>query len=422
MMYNPLRGVLRKKVSSKPVRSILYGYRWQPAKGMPGVLQPYDPEQEPAGIYVLFTGHHLSPMRDDFGRLLGGPGTVFPQPTSVPNAVLELVATVARDPPAGEDGWKHPPPGRFEDIGGFLEYVATCLDLLYRTSTGKMLLSRITASGHPIFIMPGDDRNRAYLRDKKGARDTLTRAVTKYESGGPIPVEAITVALARRWPQKGFDRLADEMNRVPLYSLFEPETAFQPAYLGQHFRWRGAPLTAAHLQDWCTPKSPAGSRFDAHVRSETTRNADGVPLLDMFLLALCTTLGYSYAPAGSGSATTISFSVQNIGGNLIGSPDFRPPAIGLGHELVRAMHAAAGTLPGLLAADFSATALGLLIAGIGSYATDSVNENAIRRDWATLQGPIDNSNVWAHPVQRLVYEPPSGGKTVAQMRDELGCL
>lgn len=400
----------------------MYGYRWQPTKGMPTVLQQYDPAREPAGIYVVFAGSDLLRISDDFGRLMGGPGPVFTAPTSVPDAVQELVDAVARDPPPGEDGWQHPPPGRLEDIGGFLEYVATCLNLLYRTPTGASLLKRVMATAYPILIFPGDDRTRAYLRDKSDAVDLLTRAVTTYAEDGPIPAKAIAAALAKRWPQTGFDRLAAEMNRVPLYSLFEPATAFQPAYLGQHFRWKGGPLNAAHLKDWCTPNLPAGLCFDAHVRGQTTRNADGVPLRDMFLLALCTTLGYSYAPAGKGTGTTIAFCVQNIGDNVIGSADFRPPAIGLAHELVCAMHAAAGTSPGLPTADFSATAVGLMVAGIGPSAIDAVNENAIRRDWATLGPPIDASNVWAHPVQRLVYEPPLGARTVAQMREDLLCL
>lgn len=400
-----------------------YGFQWQPGAGVPAVLQQLPPGNAHPGLYVAFRGVHLDGDVDPFGRADAGPGPVFAANPAAANAVTAIVANVARNPPDGEGGWRNPGAGRIANLGGFLAYVAFCLDLLNHTATGQVLLQRVTTGGPAVLILPGLAMNQTFAAGIAGAVDQLTLAIAQYASGEPVPSALINAAVQTQYGHLGnqaaqFDRLAADMNAAPLYTLFESAAASPPTYLQNHFAFQGAPLAGADLLAWC---SPAGfGAFDAWVRGLTVPGADGVPVRSMFLLALAVALRPATA-AGPGSGAGVSFYTQDNNDNLQGSPDFRPPAIGLCHELMHAMHYSAGTSPGYELNHFTTTTAELMFTGIGPTATDPVNENAIRAEWPPNGLAPDPSNVWAVPTPRLIYEPPIG-TTPALMRKRNRCL
>lgn len=133
----------------QPVPGTTYGFQWQPGAGVPAVLQQLPPGNAHPGLYVAFRGVHLDGDVDPFGRADAGPGPVFAANPAAANAVTAIVANVARNPPDGEGGWRNPGAGRIANLGGFLAYVAFCLDLLNHTATGQVLLQRVTTGVRP---------------------------------------------------------------------------------------------------------------------------------------------------------------------------------------------------------------------------------------------------------------------------------
>ena len=419
-----LGGYLYNVVYPQPAPGTVYGYQWQPGQGVPAALQRIDPNTVGPGLYVVFIGALLDIMTDPFARVgPPAPGPVFVAPAMAPASVSNLVASVAHNPPPGEPGWTNPAPGRLADIGGFLAYVATCLDLLNQTAAGAALLTRLRSTAYTVFISPALLSNQTFAANQDNAVDSLTRAARTYAAGGPVPSAAINAAVQTRYaPINGtlarFTQLATDMNNAPLYSLFVAGGAFTPTYLYSFFRFRGQRLTGQNLMNWC---SPGGFNvFDTTLRGMTAPRPDGVALRDIFLLALCVALHPS-VPRGIGTGAGVKFMVQNVDDNVIGAPTFRPPAIGLSHELMHAMHYTRGSSPGYDINHFSTTTAELMFAGIGPSATEPVSENAIRGQWAALPA-VDPSNAWAAPAQRTVYEPPGPGQTAATMRAQMQCL
>lgn len=413
---------------SQPPHNAQYGYRWQAGQGVPATLGTFDPAATPPGVYVAFMGDHLEDSLDPFGRDPGEPGTVYPQPVAVLPAVTNLVNSVARNPPPNETGWTHPPAGRLADIGGFLAYGATCLDLLDQTAAGHTLLTTLSSAPHATFIKStlrqGGNQTVVGAGAQDWMVDALTRAAKAYSSGAPVPANEVNAAVPLQYAHipgvlAKWNQLAADMNAAPLYTLFQAAGASPPHYLYSFFRFRNRRLTGADLRNWCS--SGGFGAFDATLRGMTTRRPDGVQLRDMFLVALCVAL-YPVAPRGPGLQASISFSVRNEFINVQGAPDFRPPAIGLAHELMHALHYTRGSSPGYDFKTYSTTAAELMFTGIGPSATEPLNENAIRAQWAALNPPIDPSNQWANPVPRLVYEPPVPPETPAFMRESMNCL
>jgi hypothetical protein len=422
-----LYGYLSNMVYPRPPAGAGYGFRWQAGQGVPAALNIYDVAggAVPAGLYVVFTGSLLDNMTDPFGRVgIGAPGPVFAAPGAPSAALTNLVNSVARNPPPEEPGWANPAPGRLADIDGFLRYGANCLNLINQTAAGAQLLNGLSAGAFPVFISPGLMSNQTFAGGIDGAVDTLTKGAKEYAQGGPIPGALIDAAVKARYVGIGgllgkYNQLAADMKAAPLYSLFVPGANFQQNYLNARFRFRQAPLTGQILMNWVSPGGFAV--FDATLRSMSAPQQDGVIMRDFFLLAMCVAL-YPSAQPGPGAGAGVKFYVQRHGDNLLGSPSFRPPAIGLAHELMHARHYTRGSSPGYEINHYSTTAAELMFAGIGPSATDPVSENTIRAQWAGIAGPVDPSNLWAPPVQRLVYEPPGPGQTARTMRLAMHCI
>ena len=411
-----------------PASGMAFGYQWQAGQPAPAAIQSFDVDHAPPapGIYVVFTAGDLAGFNDLFGRVaaagVAAPGPVFVAPAAPTAALTTLVATMAGNPPAGEGAyWSTVTPARLRDINGFLSYVATCLNLLDQTGTGHALLTQLAATAYPTFISPASGGNQTFPADNDSAVNVVAHALNQFAHGAPMPavidatVKQQYAATAGTLPK--YTRLAADMNAMPLYSLFLDRTAFPANFLSTNFRFRGQRFTGQNLMNWLSP-GPFGA-FDGTVR-RLPASVQNVLVREYFLVALGVAL-YPSTAAGTGTGSGIKFNTRLQGDNNPMTATFRPPAVGLAHELTHALHYARGAATGYPIFDFSTTTAELKFVGNGPYAAEPISENTVRGQWNAVVG-ADPSNTWAAPVQRTIYEAPTGVNTPATMRTMMHCI
>ncbi len=427
-MFGFLRGIgslIYNLVYPKPPRDARYGFRWRRGQGVPNALTIYDlgGGTVPAGVYVAFNYQSLPTGVDVFGRT-AGMGTVYPTPAAPSAAVNNLVSDVRRNPPDDEeDYWDNVTTARLRDITGFLSYAANCLDLIDQTNAGHQLLQALDGGQRPVFITPAPLLNQTFGGGAASV-NTLTTIVQRFDRGSAIDAAAIRAMVEQRYANVGgtlakYNQLAADMNDLPLCSLFANENAFAQRFLYGFFRFRGARLTGQNLFNWLSDQGFAA--FNANLRT-FARTHQGVLVRQYFLLALALVL-FPAAPAGRGSAAGVEFHVRNELDNVLAAPSFRPPAIGLAHELMHALHYTRGTAPGFDQGHFTTTAAELRFVGITPFQNEPISENQVRAQWNTIPAPgPDPSNVWAAPARRTTYEPPVPPETAQTMRARWGCI
>jgi hypothetical protein len=425
--------------STPPPAGAAYGFQWQAGQGVPAALTGYDLNTNiPAGIYVAFPSTKLSAMYDPFGRAPAPgspvpPGTVFPVLPAPSAAMTNLVAQKVRNPPPGEAAlFTNVTPARLSDLSGFLAYTANCLDIINHAAAGTQLLQRINTAANPVFITPANRQrgNQSSAATPPDNVNTLVTDLADYVSGQPIRGQQITAIVNQKYSAIGgtgarFNQLAADMNALPLCSLFVQQAAFQPNFLSANFRFRGQRLTGQNLQNWL---SPGGfSVFDTQIRTLATIY-QGFLVREFFLLALNIALYSPFVPPGSGTGTGILFNVRNEEENAlllagVPNPAFRPPAIGLAHELMHAMHYGYGTAPGAEFGHYTTTAAELLFSGMGPFVNEPITENAVRGQWGTIPAvAIDASNTWAAPALRTIYELPMPPATPTSLRAQYNTI
>jgi hypothetical protein len=152
---------------------------------------------------------------------------------------------------------------------------------------------------------------------------------------------------------------------------------------------------------------------------EQDRTVDAVShvtLTEYFRLAMIVALRAS-SPPGPGSNSTIGFCTVHDPTNAQDLNRLRPPAIGLAHELVHALHNAAGDQPGDEFGAFTTTLTELLAVGLGPFQAEAVSENTLRAAWpppGVALVLLDNRPA----PRRSVYEPPVAPETPETMRDQ----
>jgi hypothetical protein len=292
------------------------------------------------------------------------------------------------------------------------------------------LLRRLTSGRFPIYISAafqspdGTRRNQTFTSvGQDRAVCDITRMITAYHRNGTqIDAGAIDAMMTRRYPDSPDLRyvlLEQSINSMPLYSLFVNENRFEDEFLTNHPMADASisilSINGENLRSWLHGEAAA---FDDAFR---INNAvfEGVQIKKFFLLALVFTL-YSASPPGPGSPSRISFNVCRGGDNDPTNLTFRPPAIGLAHELMHAMHYSYGTALGSDEGHFTTTAAELMFMGTRPFQDEPITENMIRSQWATIVAPDpDQSNVWGvvgAATRREAYELPTGSQTVAGMR------
>jgi|GEM_PF-1579086 len=402
-----------------------YGYRWRPGQPIPASFSVFDPETAPPGLFVVFQSAHLSPRPDPFDAGVGGVGTVYPPAAAPSQALTALVNTVTSNPPAGAEGtyWQGVSPQRLLYISGFLSYVDTCLRIINQMPAGQNLLHRLDTGPYAVFISPAAGTNQTFASTPDNAVTYLTRKIANYPNE-TVRDPNIRTMVDQTYPNINgvaarYDQLAADVNALPLYSLFVQQGQFANQFLANFFQFRNARVTGQDLMDWFSAVGfPA---FDQNV-TDFPGVQQGVTVREFFLLSLIFLLN-AQSPTGTGCGAGVKFNVRNEGDNVLGSPQFRPPAIGLAHELMHALHYGQGTAPGYEIGGFTTTAAELKFTGIQPYNNEPVSENAVRQNWiAAAPGGLDPSNVWAAPALRNAYEPPVPPNTATTLRTRSLCI
>lgn len=399
----------------------VFGYQWAPGAPVPNPLTAFDIDTVGAGLYVGFDIQSLDDSVDPFSRDPGGVGTVYPAP-GAPSAAM---TALANNPPAGTGpAFANATQQRLADLSEFLAYVNACLAIIDATAAGAQLLAAITAGRYTVFVTPSRAGGNQTTAANPDFANKLVAPIGAYLGASALPSAVVRAAVDATYAaipgQLGrYNQLAADLTAMPLYSLFVTQPNYQAAFLGANFAFQGNPMTGQNLLDWA---SPAGlATFDAAIRGHDAA-VTGVVVKEFFALALIIAL-FAGTPPGDGTGAGILFNVRNEGDNVLGSPDFRPPAIGLAHELMHAMHYSAGTSPGAEFGDFSTTAAELLFVGLGPFAGQAISENAVRGQYAGVPAAlIDPSNAWLAPVLRDPYEPPGPGETPQDLRDQNRCI
>lgn len=405
--------------STPPATDWRFGFRWVAGVGVPDPLFQFDAQSPPAGggIYVVFHANLLDEELDDpFARHVeagqAGPGgPVFTAPGAPSQAMMRL-----RDhpPPELEETFANATLQRLCDMTGYLQYVSDRLEQINVTPAGGELLTAIDHGGHAVCIMPGRG-NQTHTDTAGHYMNALASSLLGYRSGHPLPGATIRDMVlgtyAAQTPIASFDLFAAALNACPLYTLFEPEGDFQANFLGNHFRYNDAllhqvqPITGQVLMDWL---GAGRADFDNEVRSVGNAQNEVVP--GDFLLLAIDILLYAASPAGTGSPANVSFNVRNLDDNVVGQPGFRPPGVGLAHELMHAMHYSQGTAPGKDYGGITTTAAELLFCGIIPFDQTAISENMVRQAWP------------APCARRTIYEAPTAGETPAQLRQQNHCI
>ncbi|WP_437295557.1 hypothetical protein [Sorangium sp. So ce426] len=423
-MFGRLGRYIYNLIYLQPPSNAAFGYRWRAQQGVPNQLSTFDLTVGVApGLYVAFAPLNLDTTIEPFGGG-GGPGPVYAVPGAPSAAVTAVINQGRANPPLGQDGlFNNATPLRLAEITGFLGYAASCLDSINATTAGALLLQRLNGGPKSVFISPSMFSNQTFAAGPAYVNG-LTAAIQAYAGGQPFDRAQLTALVNQRYAAirslgGRFNQLAADMNTLPLASLFTQYNAAGPGFLYSYFRFRGQRMTGQNLMNWL---SDGGfSAFDNNVRT-FARVFENITVREYFLLALNIIL-YPVAPPGAGVGAGVKFHVINENDNVLGSAGFRPPAIGLAHELMHAMHYGRGTSPGSDINHFTTTAAELLFAGIGPFAAESITENAIRAQWNTIPvGSLHPSNVWAAPAPRLIYEPPVAPMTRQALRTAMRCI
>ncbi len=401
-MFSALFSYIYGLVYPQPPASAGYGFLWQPGQGVPNQLSVFDLNTLQSGLYVVFSSWALNNASDPFGRAMGGVGTVYPAPGLASAPIANLVAQVLHNPPAGAEGplWTGATAARIADIGAFLAYTANCLDLINQTAAGQQLFVNINANNKVVLIAPGMGGGNQTRSSNVDGVNQMVGVAIDLAQGNATPRARLDALVQRRYAHingalNRHNQLAADMNATPLYSLFVQDNNFSPNFLNVNFRFRGQPLTGQNLMNWL---SPGGFNvFDTFVKTSAA-TVQGVLVRQFFMFALLNAL-YPAAAPGAGADSDIAFNVRNQDANVLAAPDFRPPAIGLAHELMHAMRYGAGTALGIDFASFTTTLAELQFVGMVPFNAVPVSENAIRAQWNTVAAP-DPSNVWAAPRPR----------------------
>ncbi|MFK8102006.1 MAG: M91 family zinc metallopeptidase [Saprospiraceae bacterium] len=287
---------------------------------------------------------------------------------------------------------------------GFLKYTHTCLNNLYRTPTGKMIIDYLNQKGKT-YILPSHMGNQV-----SGAsnNDAFPPLALKLISSDSFFTEAdglinLTHRLFRKsTPTHSLQELANRMNSTPLYSLFKAApykypNGFIPKYLDlitDHKR-----ILRHDLENWFTKGEDSG--FAKRLNLSQKTKAEGVSISEFIRVATIIHLSRAL-PAGQGvDLVSINFNTKYHREYF--SQD-RPPAIGLGHELIHAYWAIKGEQLGRDFDHFSTLLFELKCVGLAPWRNAVITENALRKDWNKLsQNGFDKYHK-KKVVPRMQYE------------------
>jgi len=394
----------------------VYGFQWVPGGPAPAALQGYNFAGPAPGLYVAFMPQDLA-VPDEFGDGVNV-APIFNVPAAPSPALQALIARYqANPPPTQQVEFTGVTPQRIREVQGFFDYVSGCLAAINQALPGQLLLAGLAgaAARYPVFIVPsayGGNQINGVASGQCQIVGFMSQLATLNRVATAAMVDARYAAIPLH--DDRYRQFATDLNQMPLYSLFEDAAAYPPTFLQNHLQYHGAPVDFQVLRDWLTVGLPA---FDNFLDTDATV-VQGVTLVKYFRLAVIALLRAN-SPAGAGCNSIVQLNPRIDHADPQDLNAARPPAIGLAHELVHALHNALGDQPGDQFGHFTTTLTELLAVGLGPFAGVPISENAVRAAWPTLGaaalGALDNRAAG----QRTIYELPVLPDTPVTMRGHI---
>jgi Effector protein len=406
-----------------------YGLQWRP--GQVGRLQAYLYAQALSGLYIGFPARVLAEANyfGDNNQVL----PVYAVPSSPSSALRDLVNQYQTHPPAGQEyNFSNIAPGRLQQLQGFLDYIVTCLNAINQTPDGAQLLAQLSGPGAPrrTLIVPQQALKGNLCRASDAGQCRIIPLMQDVKDLNYAELAEIAAMVDQRYAGlptgiARYTQLANDIYNMPCYSLFIPQADYTPAFLRTiDFRFHGQPIGGQVLLDWIVNNT--GAAFQNFLATDQTSFQD-IVLVRFFKAALVIRL-YQYSPRGTGTSAVVLFDPCYEFNNNLSKNRTRPPAIGLAHELIHALHSTRGSQAGVDSNSFSTLPYELLASGLGPFAPGQIlnliTENTIRAAWGGVAnpGPFNSGPV----PQRLIYtnpaQVPPNGRTVREMRRQTGTI
>jgi hypothetical protein len=399
-----LGGLFGSASKSPPPRQLPIGFAmpWQPKMGGDGKLTAYSSYTDP-GIAIGFQNEALSESQ---GYIFYGDGESVRVFYEIPAKAGDPIVQASEFLAKSDDFFTQ------SDLynrltQGYLNYVAEALNLIYLTDNGGKLINGLIATKRSILIVV----QASHLGNAYSGGGALTCVSSAYQLIDRLRKNALDANLLLELmkstsglsaPLAASNWIADKVNKLPLYSLFvqAPEYADGGGFLAQFLRFRGAAVTGQVILEWLT-NVDGGAFLNFLLTDKTTR--DEVVLVDYFRSALIMIL-YGRSVPGASADTTVQLNVTFNPKDDNDPAKERPPAIGLGHELVHAYNVACGAQPGMPIHDFSTMLAERLCVGLAPFADVAISENNLRTDWPTVAARASVPFDQRPPGPRLVYD------------------
>jgi hypothetical protein len=392
--------------SSPPVTLTGYAMPWHPGMSGDGKLVPYVTYTDP-GIAIGFQKEALS--ENQIGTFFGD-GVDLKVFYAIPDkAGAEVIAT--SQALAKSDEFFQPSDVSNALMQGYLNYVAEALNLIYQTDTGGKLINGIIATKATVLIViqvayMGNSYNGGGVTTVVSAANQLIEQFPKDTLNANLLLDLIKGTSGKTDPMEACTWLAAQVNALPLLSLFVQDPQYTDGgFLGQFLRFKGATVTGKVINDWLT-NADAGA-FLAFLKTDKSKR-DEVVLVDYFKSALIMIL-YGRSTPGASSNTTVQFTVCYFPKDDNDPVKQRPPAIGLGHELIHAYNVACGAQSGLEIYHFSTVLTERLCVGLPPFNDVAIHENRLRTDWPTVAARASVGFDRNAPGLRLCYDPTPEG-------------
>ncbi len=389
--------------STFQLQSMYYGCKWSPNQDTL-TFEKFSLSSI-SGLYIAFVEPNIS---DGF----------FSKPVyPLTNASDALIKTLQDIYPKADKGTLKKNP-LIQALQGYFDYTNKCLNWLYKTTAGKTVLDKILSGNHYVMITPGDDGNNYSSGTNPNMFKFIASRILRPDvqitgNDQQALLDVLQQASGKNDQDEQFTWLANQINAVPLYSLFQ-EKPYE--YTGTGFlndEWDGGQTrpTANQLKYWFIPPLNAVSILESPTNQ--AKKVKGVRLVDFARLSTILVL-YNSSPNGAGMSAAVRFDI-----NINDMTDLRPPAVGLGHELVHAYYSISGMQPGAESDDYSTTLAELLCVGLGPWEKNPVSENAIRSQWIPSDlgdgiGDFQYDNRTIGP--RKLYQQPGPQQTPQTMR------
>jgi len=252
---------------------------------------------------------------------------------------------------------------------GYHQHVRVHLNALYATAAGTTILDALTVNRADLKRVTITDHVMNVSCGVNGITHGLNRVAFELRDPNTTRLGAQTLAalaLAAPVPATRNRWLMDRINAMPLYSLngIPPVVPANPG------------VTEEQVARWVEHNGDIWADHSNFAACNQIKNA--------IIVAL-----YDHAASGTGAASTIEYSL----GDLNPKNAERPPAIGLGHELVHAYYNLRGEQPGDEVGTFSTILFEYRCVGLGPWAGAPISENAIRAQWALAIPQFDVDDV-----------------------------